>query len=98
MGTATAGAHLLVRRPGGVEAVRARVRRRIVAHVHGAAGEPVRVRPAVELDADVDLGDSGAPLVTTGGRVAGVLYARSAVLPSTAYAVRAESIGDLAGR
>jgi hypothetical protein len=35
----------------------------------------------------VSVGDSGAPLVTPTGRVAGVLFARSRTRPGIAYAV-----------
>jgi S1-C subfamily serine protease len=44
-------------------------------------------RPALELRADVDAGDSGAPLVTATGRVAGMVFARSRTRPGVAYAV-----------
>jgi hypothetical protein len=56
--------------------------RRIRASVDG--GPP---RPALEIRADVAVGDSGAPLVTDGGRVAGVVFARSREREGVAYAV-----------
>jgi hypothetical protein len=43
-------------------------------------------RRALEIRADVEIGDSGAPLVTPTGRVAGVVFARSRARPGVAYA------------
>ena len=88
-------ARLLLRRAGGVEARAVGVRRRIVARFHGPPGTPVRVRPALELAAEVAGGDSGAPVVTAGGRLAGVVYARSRKRAGTAYAVSAPAVAPL---
>jgi S1-C subfamily serine protease len=54
-------------------------------------------RPALVLRADVAAGDSGAPLVTASGRVAGVVFARSRTRASTAYAVDETAVADLLG-
>jgi hypothetical protein len=48
-------------------------------------------RPALEIRAEVAAGDSGAPLVTPTGRVAGVIFARSRTRPGVAYAVALNS-------
>jgi S1-C subfamily serine protease len=56
--------------------------RHVTARVDG--GPP---RPALVLRAHVAAGDSGAPLVTASGRVAGVVFARSRTRPGIAYAV-----------
>ena len=56
--------------------------RRIRASVDGGTR-----RPALEVRAEVAVGDSGAPLVTPTGRVAGVVFARSRTRPGIAYAV-----------
>ena len=61
---------------------RAPIVRRIDASVDGGPR-----RPALELRADVAAGDSGAPLVTPTGRVAGVVFAASRTRPGIAYAV-----------
>jgi S1-C subfamily serine protease len=55
--------------------------RRIVARLDGVE------RPALELRAVVAAGDSGAPVVTRGGRLAGVVFARSRTRAATAYAL-----------
>jgi S1-C subfamily serine protease len=55
--------------------------RRIDASVDGGPR-----RRALEIRADVEIGDSGAPLVTPTGRVAGVVFARSRARPGVAYA------------
>jgi S1-C subfamily serine protease len=66
------------RLPGGP----APIVRRIRASVDGGPR-----RPAFVLRADVEVGDSGAPLVTATGRVAGMVFARSRTRPGVAYAV-----------
>jgi hypothetical protein len=55
-------------------------------------GDP---RPALIVRATVAAGDSGAPLVTASGRVAGVVFARSRTRASTAYAVDAAPVAEL---
>jgi hypothetical protein len=62
--------------------------RRIAARVDGGPARPA-------LRADVSPGDSGAPLVTSIGRVAGVVFARSSSRPSTAYAVDASAVAQM---
>jgi S1-C subfamily serine protease len=71
------------------------VRRAIVAHIRTPDGQRIVRRPALELDAAVLPGDSGAPVLTPDGRVAGVVFARSNRRAHTAYAVAASAIGRL---
>jgi S1-C subfamily serine protease len=79
--------------PGGDTRVLGRpapVVRRIAASVDGGPR-----RPALELRAAVARGDSGAPVVTATGRVAGVVFARSRGRHRTAYAVDATALAAL---
>lgn len=92
--TAANGERLLVKRGGHGAAVAAVVRRHVNATVRGPDWGPYR-RPALELGSRVQLGDSGAPLVDGSGRVAGVLFARSANAPGTAYAVDVSAVNRL---
>ena len=48
----------------------------VVRHIRASVDGGPRL-PALEIRADVAVGDSGAPLVTPTGRVAGVVFARS---------------------
>jgi S1-C subfamily serine protease len=64
--------------------------RRIRASVDGGPR-----RRALELRAAVAAGDSGAPVVTTSGRVAGVVFARSRTRAGSAYAVDASAVEAL---
>ena len=64
--------------------------RRIRAAVDGGGR-----RPALELRVDAGIGESGAPLTTRDGRVAGVLFARSRGRDATAYAVDAAALEPL---
>jgi S1-C subfamily serine protease len=82
------GSRLLVRRAGHTEALAATLRRRLRATVRGPDWGPYR-RPALELAARVQPGDSGAPFVDSRGRVAGVLFARASDGRPTAYALDA---------
>ena len=79
--------HLLVRRDGHSAALPVKIRRRIDARIRPRPGvRPVR-RAALELDARVRQGDSGAPLVAADGTTLGVLFAQSSGREDTAYAV-----------
>jgi S1-C subfamily serine protease len=87
---------LLVRRNGRPAAIEARVRRRVDARIRPRPGTaPVR-RAALELEARVRQGDSGAPLVAADGSLLGVLFAQSSGPSDTAYAVAAERLETLA--
>ena len=83
---------LLLRRGGATRAVAASVRRHVTARLRAATGGPVAVRPAVELDAGVRAGDSGAPVVDGRGRVAAVVFAAARSRPGTAYGVDAPAL------
>ncbi len=72
---------------------RAPVVRRISARVDGGGA-----RPALEVRAEIAAGDSGAPLVTASGRLAGVVFARSRTRPAIAYAVDASALRALLAR
>jgi len=75
----------------------ARLRRQIVAHVRRAGGGSVYTRPALELAGKVMPGDSGAPVVDGGGRLAGVIFAVSERRDDVAYAVDAAAVHRLLG-
>jgi S1-C subfamily serine protease len=71
------------------------VRRPIVARVHELGAERVRTRRALELAGRVEPGDSGAPVVSRSGELAGVIFAASTRREDTAYAVDARSVTRL---
>lgn len=74
------------------------VRRPIVAHVHELGAERVRTRRALELAGRVEPGDSGAPVVSPSGELAGVIFAISTRREGTAYAVDARAVTRLLAR
>jgi S1-C subfamily serine protease len=82
-GSARAGERVSVRvlRPGGARSLPATVRRVISARIGGAR------RPALELDAAVMPGDSGAPVVDGDGRLVGVVFAEASDRDAIAYAL-----------
>lgn len=84
------GPRLLVRRDGTAIAEPVVVRRRLDARVRDAATDTVARRPVLELSGDIRPGDSGAPVVD-GGRVAGIVFARSRERERVAYALDAEA-------
>jgi S1-C subfamily serine protease len=71
------------------------VRRAIVAHVRTAGAERAVTRPALEIEAHISPGDSGAPLVSDSGALAGVVFAASRGRENTAYAVDASAVKRL---
>jgi S1-C subfamily serine protease len=88
-------ADVLVLRAGRPEALSAVVRRAIDARVSApGAPRPLR-RPALEIEVRTRAGDSGAPLVSGSGEVAGVIFARSRNKEDTAYAVDARELAEL---
>jgi S1-C subfamily serine protease len=86
---------VLVRRHGRTVRVPARVRRAIVAHVAAGGGTGAGRRPALELEARVRAGDSGGPVLTENGELAGVLFARSRERAATAYAVDSVAVSRM---
>ena len=96
-GASASGTRLLVRRGRRTASMRAVVRHRVRATVRGPNWGPFR-RPALELAAQVELGDSGAPLVDDSGHVAGVLFARASNGRETAWAVGSSAVTALLAR
>jgi S1-C subfamily serine protease len=94
---ARAGQRVTVRvlRDGAIRALPATVRRTITAHLSGNG--PVRVRPALELTAAVQPGDSGAPILDDAGRVTGMVFAQATGREDLAYAVDARAVAALLG-
>jgi hypothetical protein len=89
---------LLRVRDGRVSSLSVRVRRAIVAHVKTQDAARAVTRPALELAATVTPGDSGAPLVSPSGALAGVIFATSRARENTAYAVDASAVAKLLAR
>jgi hypothetical protein len=94
------GQHLrVVRLRGGrLSLLSVDVRRSIVAHVRVAGARRAVARPALELSARVAAGDSGAPVITDDGALAGVVFAASRNRADTAYAVDAKAVTELLRR
>jgi S1-C subfamily serine protease len=85
---------VLVVRGDRVRALPARIRRAIVARIRTPDGRRVVRRDAIELHADVEPGDSGAPVVAPDGRVAGIVFAQSDARAHIAYAVAVSALGS----
>jgi S1-C subfamily serine protease len=96
---ATAGnedtVRVMVLRGDRSEALRAVVRRAIDARINAPGVDRPLRRPALELDARTRAGDSGAPVVSEDGQVAGVVFARSRSKADTTYAVDARALDGL---
>jgi S1-C subfamily serine protease len=80
--------------PGGGDLTgeRAAVRRTIPAVGRDIYGQEVVRRDVYELQASVRPGNSGGPFVTTGGDVAGVVFAASTTEDEVGYALTAEEV------
>jgi hypothetical protein len=74
------------------------VRRSIVAHVRAAGAVDAVARPALELSARIASGDSGAPVLSDEGALAGIVFAASRDRSDTAYAVDASAVTQLLNR
>ncbi|HEX8856754.1 MAG TPA: serine protease [Thermoleophilaceae bacterium] len=90
----TGRARVLVMRGSDVARLPADIRRHVAFHLVDRVAARTYDRPALELAARIDAGDSGAP-VLAGGRVAGVVFGRSNIRDGTAYAVDAEALNRL---
>jgi S1-C subfamily serine protease len=82
-------------RSGSFDSLSAQVRRAIVARVRALGAQRAVTRPALELEARVAAGDSGAPVVSGSGALVGVIFATSARRENTAYAVDARAVRRL---
>lgn len=89
---------LLRLRGGRASSLPVRVRRALIAHVRVPGAARAWRRPALELGAPLAAGDSGSPLVSPSGELAGVVFAASRRHPGTAYAVDATAVARLLAR
>jgi S1-C subfamily serine protease len=89
-------ARVLVVRSGRVGSLRATVRRLITARVRDAPDAVARVRPALELDAAVLPGDSGAPVLDRDGHLIGMVFAQASDRDDRAYALDARALPSAA--
>lgn len=89
---------LLRLRDGRSSSLSVHVRRAIVAHVLAPGAVHAVTRPALELRARVRPGDSGAPVLSRSGALAGVIFATSSRREDTAYAVDASAVARVLAR
>ena len=85
-------------RSGRSDSLSGRVRRAIVARVRALGAGRAVTRPALEVDARVAPGDSGAPVVSRSGALVGVVFATSARREGRSYAVDASAVRRLIAR
>ena len=80
--------------PGGgtFTAVRASVNREILARGRDVYGNVSVTRQVLELNARVNPGNSGGPLVMANGRIGGIIFAESPSDPKVGYALAAEEV------
>jgi S1-C subfamily serine protease len=63
--------------------------------IYGTSSNP---REVYSLSADVEEGDSGGPLLTTSGLVAGVIFAKGATTPHVGYAITMKSVAPVVAK
>jgi S1-C subfamily serine protease len=81
-----------------IEVSPARVLRRVTADIGDIYDRPASPRQILVLNAQIDPGDSGAPLVDSAGQVVGVAFAVSSLRPTTAFAVASEELAPVLAR
>ena len=81
-----------------VEVSPARVLRRVTTDIGDIYDRPASPRQILVLNAQIDPGDSGAPLVNSAGQVVGVAFAVSNLRPTTAFAVASEELAPVLAR
>ena len=96
LGTAAVGESAFVfGHPGGQVPVAispAQVTRRVTADIGDIYDQPTTPRQILVLNADIEPGDSGAPLVNSSGQVVGVAFAVANLRQSTAFAIASEEV------
>jgi S1-C subfamily serine protease len=82
-----------VYRDGEVVVLPVRVRRPVQIHTEDIYIEGDTYRPGYELDAAIQSGDSGGPVMVN-GEVVGVIWARSSKFENRAYAINPDEAGE----
>jgi S1-C subfamily serine protease len=99
LGTAVAGEVAAVfghpRGQAAIEVSPARVLRRVTTDIGDIYDRPTAPRQILVLNADLEPGDSGAPLVNSAGKVIGVAFGVANLRRSTAFAVASEELGPV---
>jgi len=83
---------------GGLDLRAAAVATRTPARGQDIYGDELTTRDIYAIRSQVRPGNSGGPLLTPGGRVYGVVFARSTTDPGTGYALTADQVRDAARR
>ncbi|MDF3293826.1 MarP family serine protease [Streptomyces silvisoli] len=83
---------------GGLDLRAATVASRITAKGQDIYGDNTTTRDIYQIRSDVRHGNSGGPLLTTSGKVYGVVFARSTSDADTGYALTAQQVAADAGR
>ncbi|MCQ4042258.1 MarP family serine protease [Streptantibioticus rubrisoli] len=83
---------------GGLDLRAATVASRLTATGQDIYGDNTTTRDIYQLRGDVRHGNSGGPLLTTGGKVYGVVFARSTSDADTGYALTAQQVAADASR
>lgn len=80
---------------GGLKAIRASVNREILANGRDVYGEVPVAREVLELNARVNPGNSGGPLVMSNGKIGGIIFAESPSDKRVGYALAAEDVSAI---
>lgn len=80
---------------GGVEHFDIEVTTRLAITIDDIYGLGSVERSGLEIAADIEVGDSGGPVLSAGGEVIGIIYARSRSRPGTAFATDAAEVRSI---
>ena len=78
-----------------IEVSPARVIRKVTIDIGDIYGRPTTPRQILVMNADIEPGDSGAPVVNAAGQVVGVAFGTATLRASTAFAMASEELAPL---
>jgi S1-C subfamily serine protease len=91
------GSAMVWSREDGISSFPVEISKRLAVTIEDIYGDGRVRRSAIEVVADIEVGDSGGPILDASGMVVGVIYANSRQREGVGFAVDAGEIGRIVG-